>query len=117
MSSENISICTIISKNYLASARTLADSFFKNNPGGSMFVLLVDEVSGHFEPKNEKFTLVNIKDIGIPNLESFNFKYTVLEQNTGAKAHFLKYLFEKYKLNKIAYFDPDILVTNSLQNL
>jgi len=117
MYSEKIVAATIISKNYLSFARTFTDSFLKNNPNGEVFVLLVDDINNHFDPKNEKFNLINIKDIGIKNLESFCFKYTTLEQNTGTKAHFLKFLFEKYKLNKLAYFDPDILITNSLENL
>lgn len=117
MSSEPITICTIISKNYLAHARTLADSFQKYNFGGKLFVLLVDEINSQFDPKKEKFSLVNIREIGIPNLESFCFKYSVIEKNTCAKAHFLKYLFEKFHLKKLAYFDPDILFTNSLENL
>ncbi len=117
MYSENITICTIISKNYLAFARTLTDSFLKFNPSGKVFVLLVDDLDESFDPKKEKFTLIDINEIGIESLDTFCFKYTVLEQNTGVKAHFLKYLFEKYQLNKLAYFDPDILFTNSLKNL
>ena len=117
MDSNKITICTIISKNYLAFARTLTDSFLKFHPNGKVFVLLVDELHNLFDPKKEKFTLVNINELGIESLENFCFKYTVLEQNTGAKAHFLKYLFEKYQLKKLAYFDPDILFTNSLENL
>lgn len=117
MSSKEIVICTIISKNYLAHARTLADSFHKNNPGGKMFVLLVDDININFDPKKEKFTLININEIGIQNLDSFCFKYSIIEQNTGAKAHFLEYLFEKFGFKKLIYLDPDILITNSLDNL
>jgi len=117
MSPEQTVVCTIISKNYLAHARTFTDSFLKNNPNGKVFLLLVDSADELFEPKKEKFTLVNLEQIGIEDLESFCFKYTILEQNTGAKAHFLKYLFETYKLKKLAYFDPDILFSNSLENL
>ena len=112
-----ITICTIISKNYLAHARVLTESFLKNNPDGKVYVLLVDRTDEKFDPAKEKFILVNIDEIGIKNLKSFCFKYDILEQNTGAKANFLKYLFEKHNLKKIAYFDPDILFTNSLENL
>lgn len=117
MSTNQITICTIIAKNYLAYVRTLTDSFLKNNPEGKVFVLLVDDMDNKLNPEKEKFTLINIDQIGLENLEDFCFKYTVLEQNTGVKAHFLKYLFEKYNLKKLIYFDPDILFTNSLENL
>jgi len=112
-----ITICTIISKNYLSHARVLTESFLKNNPNGKVYVLLVDTIDEKFDLNKEKFILVKINEIGIENLESFCFKYDILEQNTGAKANFLKYLFEKYNLKKLAYFDPDIMITNSLKNL
>ena len=112
-----ITICTIISKNYLAHARVLTESFLKNNPNGKVYVLLVDTIDKKFDPEKEKFTLVEIDKIGIENLESFCFKYDILEQNTGAKANFLKYLLKKYDLEKLVYFDPDIIITNSLKNL
>jgi len=112
-----ITICTIISKNYLAHARVLTESFLKNNPNGKVYVLLVDTIDKKINPKKEKFTLVEINEIGIKNLEMFCFKYDILEQNTGTKANFLKYLLKKYELKKLAYFDPDIMITNSLENL
>jgi len=117
MSKDQISICTIISKNYLAHARVLTDSFLKNNTNGRVFVLLTDSLENSFEPSREKFILFNIEEIGINNLKSFCFKYTILERNTGAKASFLKFLLKKNNLKKIAYFDPDIFFTNSLENL
>ena len=117
MSTDKITICSIISKNYLAHARTLTDSFLKTNPGGKVFVLLVDNLDDKFEPEKENFTLINLNQIGLENQANFCFKYTILEQNTGVKAHFLKYLLEQYNLKKILYFDPDILFTNSLENI
>jgi len=69
MSSDKIVVATIISKNYLAYARTFTDSFLKNNPNGQVFVLLVDTIDDHFDPKKEKFKIININEIGIKNLE------------------------------------------------
>jgi len=107
---QEVTVCTIVSKNYLAHARTFTSSFLKTNPKGKVFVLLVDEVDEKFEPAKEKFELITLKEIGMNDLNSFCFKYTVLEQNTSAKAQFLEYLFEKYQLKKLCYFDPDILI-------
>ncbi len=114
---DEVIICTIISKNYISFARTLTDSFLKHNPKGKVFVLLVDQIDNYFDKKLEKFLLVDINEIGIDDLPHFCFKYTVLEQNTGVKAHFLSYLFKKYNLKKLIYVDPDILITNPLDNL
>jgi len=115
--SEQINICTIISKNYLAHARVLTKSFLQNNPKGKVFVLLTDSLEQAFNPNKEQFTLFKIEEIGIKNLKSFCFKYTILERNTGVKASFLKFLTKKFNLEKIAYFDPDIFFVNSLENL
>jgi len=112
-----IIVCTIISKNYLAYARTFTQSFLQHNPDGKVFVLLVDEIQKKFEPSEEQFTLVNMNDLNIPDARSFCFKYSTLELCTAVKAHFMNYLLDKYELKKLLYFDPDILITNSLSNI
>jgi len=112
-----LAICTIIAKNYLSFARVLTDSFLEHNPGGKVFVLLVDKVDGYFDPHLEKFHLVTMDELGIPEMEQILFQYNVVEACTGLKPYFLDYLFNKYNLRKLAYFDPDILITANLNEL
>ncbi len=114
----DLTICTIISKNYLPFARTLAESFHKYNEG-KVYVLLVDTIDGYFEPENEQFELIELEELRrmIPDFEKFCFQYTILELNTGVKPYLLQYLFEKYNVEKLVYFDPDILITNKLDEL
>ena len=112
-----LAICTIIAKNYLSFARVLTDSFLQHNPGGKVFVLLVDKVDGYFAPHLEKFHLVTVDDLGIPEMERVLFQYNIMEACTGLKPYFLGYLFHKYDLPKLAYFDPDILITARLDEL
>lgn len=109
--------CTIVSKNYLFFARTFTDSFLKFHPNGKVFVMLVDKIDKFFDPKNEKFELVYMDDLKIDNVSSFCFKYNILELNTAVKPFLLQYLFEKYNLDKLYYFDPDILITENLGEL
>ncbi len=113
-----LSICTIISKNYLPYARVLAESFLKYNEG-EVYVLLVDRVDGYFNPEDEKFKLVELEELRglVPDLDKFCFQYTILELNTAAKPYFLEYLFKKYGMKKLVYFDPDILVTGRLDEM
>ncbi|OHE56487.1 MAG: hypothetical protein A2Z47_04185 [Thermodesulfovibrio sp. RBG_19FT_COMBO_42_12] len=113
-----IAICTIISKNYLPFARTLAQSFLKYNKG-KVFVLLVDKLDGYFNPEVEPFELIEIEALRsvVPDLNKFCFQYTILELNTGIKPFLLEYLIKKYNFKKLIYFDPDILITNSLNDL
>jgi hypothetical protein len=109
--------CTIISKNYIALARTLAHSFRRFHPDVPFFVLLVDQVDGYFEPEREVFYLVGMDELNIPDEKSFCFKYNILELNTAVKPYFLFHLFDKYGINKLIYFDPDILITEKVSHL
>jgi glycosyltransferase involved in cell wall biosynthesis len=102
--------CTIISKNYLALARTLAQSYRRHHPGGRFFVLLADRLDGRFDPRQEPFELVEVESLGIPEFSRFSFRYSILELNTAVKAYFLRYLFEREGGGKVLYFDPDILL-------
>ena len=116
--SDGLAVCTIAAKNYLAHVRVLTDSFLKYHPSSKVFVLLVDEVDGYFEPRAERFHLVRLEDLGVERLgPPFRFKYSVLELCTAVKPFFLEYLLEAYGLRKIVYLDPDILVMHSLDSL
>src|SRR5688572_23769768 len=112
-----IAACTIISKNYISYARTLANSFLAHHPGSPFFVLLVDRIDSHFEPESEKFHLTGIDALDIPDLSRFCFQYTILELNTAVKPYFLSHLLDKYGFKKLIYFDPDIIITENLSEL
>ncbi len=113
-----LAACTIISKNYVAFARVLARSFFEHHPQGRFFVLLVDRNEGYIDPEAEDFELLEIEQLdNVPELRSFIFKYTLLECNTAIKPFLLEHLFERHDLERLIYFDPDILITGSLDPL
>jgi lipopolysaccharide biosynthesis glycosyltransferase len=109
-------ICTIIAKNYLAFARTLADSFLSIHPDYKCYVLIVDDISGHIYPAQENFEIVTPKELDIPNWPSFCFKYNVTELCTAVKAHLLAHLLDQ-GIESLLYLDPDILVTANLDGL
>jgi hypothetical protein len=109
--------CTIIAKNYVAFARTLAQSFLSLHPGYRFYVLVVDDFEGHLNPSEECFEIVRLSELNIPNLPGFCFKYNVKELCTAAKAHLLEYLLREKAVGQLLYLDPDILVTNRLDAL
>ena len=112
-----LAACTIVAKNYLPFARVLARSFAEHG-GGRFFVLLVDRNEGYIRPEEEEFTLVEVEELtNVPELGSFLMKYTILEASTAVKPYFLEHLFRRYELENLVYFDPDILVTGSLDEL
>lgn len=110
-------ICTIIAKNYVAFARTLAQSFLSFHPDYKCYVLVVDEFDGYVDPADECFEIIKLTELGIPNLSSFCFKYDVKELCTAAKADFLEYLIQEKSVDRLLYMDPDILVTGQLDGI
>jgi len=114
----DFAVCTIASKNYLSAVRVFAHSVRESNPGIPVYVLLVDKVDGAFDPTAEPFQIITLDELpNIPNLPLFQYKYTPIELNTAAKPYFLEYLFEKFDLQRVCYFDPDIYVFHSLQGM
>lgn len=114
---EDRAMCTIIAKNYLAFARTLARSFLDLHPGFRCYVLIVDDFEGYVNPQDECFEVVKLTDLEIPNLPDLCFKYDVKELCTATKAFLLEYLIQQKGVAKLLYLDPDILVTHSLDSL
>ncbi len=113
-----LAACTIVAKNYLPFARVLARSFAEHHPEGRFFVLLIDRNDGYIAPETEDFTLVEVEELGnVPELDAFLMKYTILEASTAVKPYFLAYLFERYELETLVYFDPDILILDGLDEL
>jgi len=111
-------LCTIVAKNYLSYARTLSDSFLEYHPDSMVFVLLVDKIDGFFDPSKEKFQLIEVDRLNnIEQKEQMFFKYTILELCTAVKPFFMEYIFEHYPVKKLLYLDPDILVTNPLDEI
>ena len=105
--------CTIVSLNYLPFARTLCESFLRFHPRCKFYVLMVDRLPPGFDISNEKFELVLVEDLKIPNFESVAFKYGILELNTNVKPTFLKKILND-GVDHIIYFDPDILIYSPL---
>jgi hypothetical protein len=109
--------CTIIAKNYISFARTLAESFLEVHPDYKFYVLIVDEFAGYIDSGNECFEIVELSDLHIPNLPSLCFKYDIKELCTAVKADLLSYLINENSISRLIYLDPDIMVTASFDKL
>ncbi|HSR52394.1 MAG TPA: glycosyltransferase family 4 protein [Acidobacteriota bacterium] len=111
------SACTIVSNNYLAFARVLATSFKEHNPGGEVYTLIVDRPDSRIDYDAEPFEAVFAEDLGIADFRNMAFRYSILELNTAVKPFWLSYLHRTYGLSQVCYFDPDILIMDSLSRL
>jgi hypothetical protein len=102
--------CTIISPNYLAYARTLADSYLAAHPDHRFFALIVADLDDPAPFRNLGFEPVMLPQIGLADIHAEGMKYDILELNTNVKPTFLKFLLHTYALDQLVYLDPDILV-------
>jgi hypothetical protein len=106
--------CTIISPNYLAYARTLAESYRAHHPGDRFFVLLVADLSDISAFAHEPFECVALQQIGLEDLRATAMQYDILELNTNVKPSFMKFLLARYALDQLVYLDPDIFCYQAL---
>lgn len=110
-------ICTIIASNYLAFARTLAESFLALHPDYKCYVLIVDEFRDSIDPAAEQFEIVTMQELDVPDLPGFCFKYNVTELSTASKPYLLEHLLSERGVDQLLYIDPDILILNPLERL
>lgn len=115
--SNAIVACTIISKNYLAAARTLVNSLQQFNEAIYPVVLLVDTIDSGFEPAAENFYTMLASDLAIPRWPHFAMKYDIMELNTAVKPYLIEVLFDRFEAQKVIYFDPDIVIYHRLDEL
>ena len=107
--------CTIVSKNYIAYAKTWAKSMRDSNPGIKLYVLIVDRVSDTDTFLHDpNYETIAVEDLGIERFESISFKYSILELNTNVKPAFLIHLIKNKGADNVLYFDPDIYVFENL---
>ncbi|PYQ09201.1 MAG: hypothetical protein DMF83_04155, partial [Acidobacteria bacterium] len=108
--------CTIIARNYLSYAVILAESYLKNEPGARFYLLVVDGLPSEAVIP-EGVRVVGPDELGLSSYFEMCFKYDVTELCTAVKPAFLSLLLTRYGESSIIYFDPDILVLRSLDEL
>lgn len=116
MAGRRTAVCTIVAANYLARARVLMESVGRAHPDWEPHVLLVDEVAGRFDPKEESFALTTIGELRPGEPRALCFRYSLLELATALKPVFLRRLFDD-GCDRVVYLDPDVLVTAPLSEV
>lgn len=108
-------VFTICSVNYLAGAKVLWQSIFKNDPDSNFVCIIADKINGRVNVEYfEGVDQIEVEQLEIPDLHELIRNYNIIEFNTAIKPFAVKYLAKKYNAKKIIYFDPDIIVFNSL---
>lgn len=102
-------VCTIVSKNYFAYARTLVASYSAQHPSDDCYVLVVDEATDREKFVCADATVFFLEDLKLPDWRKIAFKFDIMELNTNVKPSFLKFLLARGH-GIVVYLDPDIYV-------
>jgi glycosyltransferase involved in cell wall biosynthesis len=115
---KSIAVCTIIAKNYLALAKTLADSFHFFHPTIDFRTLVVDPFNPSIDANEAgKMILDSPADfIDASLLNNLAYSYDITEFSTAAKPFYLEHLLQQ-GYEKIIYLDPDILILQPLDEI
>jgi hypothetical protein len=108
---------TICSINYLAQAQTLGQSLQRTNPDVEFVIGLVDRLDkvSLEQDKIPPFQLLEIDKINIKAFDEMCENYNITELNTAVKPYFFDYFFKnRPDIQNVIYFDPDIIVFDSL---
>lgn len=109
---------TLCSINYLAQAKTLFDSIHKSNPSWHFIVGLVDKNVGNVDLSFLGCEVLEVDKIGIEGFDEMVDLYSIVEFITAVKPFYFTYLLKKHpEVEKLVYFDPDIMVLHSLADL
>jgi hypothetical protein len=111
-----LAVCTIVSRNYLAYARALAQSYAEHEPGGRFYLLVVDELPEGTVPV-PGVRLLRPAELALPRFQEMCFEYNVTELCTAVKPTLLLHLFEHFGEEQVVYLDPDILILRPLEEL
>jgi len=100
---------TIVSANYIAYAKVLAQSLAEHAPEVAFRVLVVDEPQPQVRAVVERSGLqaVYARDLGLPDFDRLAYKFDLVELNTALKPSFLRRLLDE-GFTQAAYVDPDI---------
>jgi len=119
-------VYTIVSKNYMHYALTVRESFLEKNSTSDFVIFLMDKLMTDDEVKVFNGLIDNnVKIIGFDEVSNnvrktyFNemqFKFTVLEMNTGLKPFAMEYLMNS-GYEKVMYIDPDIMFYRSIDRI
>lgn len=113
----NVVIFTIAAKNYLSYVRTLFHSVVKQSPEHKCYLFLADRIDNCFDPQLECFNVIEVEDIGVPNLKEMAFRYDITEFSTAVKPFVFQWIFANIDCDSVVYLDPDIMVFSPLSEV
>jgi hypothetical protein len=109
---------TVITKSFLAHARTLAETLTEHNPDVELYVLLADRLDNYFDPSAEPFHLIQLEDL--PEFDVVSqmcFYYTPFELCCALRGYLHEYIFHHTSAESWMFLDADIMIFHSLDQI
>lgn len=104
---------TIITPDYISYAKALGDSLLKHNPAYKFFICLIGSKSDLvIEAPNYEFVEINKLESFSGEVRAIREKYTLFELSCALKPYFADYLLKGYPIERLKYFDSDIMIFN-----
>jgi hypothetical protein len=112
-------VFTSITANYLPKAAVLAHTLKRTNPDVTFHLLISDDIPADCPAATlAAFDhIVTPRQLPIADFESWAFRHSVVELCTAVKGAMVEYLFDTVGAERVFYFDPDIAVLGSLEQL
>jgi hypothetical protein len=108
---------TICSNNYLAQAKTLADSFIRLNSDYKFYICLCDLRSSKIDYTFfSEYKFIYATELNIYKFDKMCDMYNVIELNTSIKPVVFDYLYRIHpQAELVIYFDPDIYIYSNIE--
>jgi glycosyltransferase involved in cell wall biosynthesis len=110
-------IFTICSNNYLPYAKILLNSLQKHHQDVQLFLCLADHKVNSEKVYVQGVSIIEARDLNVPNFDDFAFRYDIMEFNTALKPFMMSLLVEEYDFEQVIYLDPDIEVFAPLDDI
>ena len=112
----NIAFGTVVTKRYMPFARVLAQSLREHHPDVPVTVVLVDDFDDTFDRDADRFTILPLNALGIPDLADVRSRYSGFQLTVVAKPYLLRHLLDQ-GFDAAVFLDADILVVDELTPL
>ena len=108
----SIAFGTVVTKRYMPFARVLAQSLREHHPDVPVTVVLVDDFDDTFDRDADRFTILPLNALGIPDLADVRSRYSGFQLTVVAKPYLLRHLLDQ-GVDAAVFLDADILVVDA----
>lgn len=105
---------TIASGSELPSVRALAGSYLFHHPGHRFLVVMIDGTTTAEDAGRERFELVPLAEIPVPNPGAFHYQYTPPQLKAAILPFCMKALLDRHAADAMLYIDTDMMVFRPL---